>query len=390
VRYLVEGSVQRSETRVRASLRLVRTDHGVQAWARDYDRTGSDLLGAQTEIAEDVAREVVGRLLPAERVRVAAGTPLDPRIEEHYRRGTYLMGQRSRALLSAIAEFDAALRLESGYVPALALEAYARALAVWWGVLPRDSGLMRGFALADRALRLDSASSNAWMGRAMLLSVQNPMDQRPAASAMERAVRLDPRNDEAWHQIAQLYGYLGRFAAADSALNRALQLDPSRAISLVYRAELRTLVHDFAGARRTLDSAIALEPGLLHAYYARAGNALALGDTVAARRDAAAALAAGYEREGLLIFRDVVQGDTVAAHAALAGELARLSSAGSMELMTVASACAMLGERDALIRILGTVPAGHLRWYGAQFPVFDRYRTDAVIGPLLEAGRPEP
>jgi TolB-like protein len=390
VRYLVEGSVQHGGGKIRVSVRLVRTDGGVQAWARDYDRAAADLLAAQSDIAEDVAHEVVGRLLPAERRRVTAPLPRDPRVEEHFRRGTWLMGQRARALIAAIAEFDAALRLEDGYVPALARSAYAHALAVWWGVMPRDTGLLRGFALADRALRLDSSSSDAWMGRALLLSVQNPLDQRPAESAMERAVRLDPRNDEAWHQLAQLRGYLGRFAAADSAIDRALELDPSRAISFVYRAELRSLAHDFTGARRTLDSAIALEPGLLFAYQARAGQALMLGDTAAARRDAAAAAAGGSDRPGLRIVLLILEGDSVGVRAALSSALSRLSVTGVMELMSVAQACALLGERDALLRILGVVPAGHLRWYAAQFPAFDRYRTDPVIGPLLVLGRPEP
>jgi TolB-like protein len=390
VRYLVEGSVQRSLGEVRVSVRLVRSGDGAQAWAREYDRPGADPLALQSDIAADVAREVVGQLLPSERIRVAERPALDPRVEQHYRRGTYLLAQRSRALLAAIAEYGLALSFAPRYVPALALSAYAHALAVWWGVMPRDSGLLRGFALADRALQLDSASSNAWMGRAMLLSVQNPLDQRPAASAMEHAVKLDPRNDEAWHQLAQLLGYLGRFAAADSAVRRALELDPSRAISLVYRSELMVIERDFWGARRALDSAIALEPGLLYAYHARARAEVAVGDTAAARRDVEAARAGGYDRWDLRLFEYQMNGDLAAARSAVAAELARVSTASPMQLMSLATLCARLGDRDGLLRILGIVPAGHLRWYAARFPEFDPYRSDPVVGPLLEAGRPVP
>jgi len=389
VRYLVEGSVQRGGGQVRVSVRLVRSGDGAQAWARDYDRPGGDPLAVESDIAADVAREIVGRLLPAERIRVAERQAPDARVEEHYRRGTYLLGQRSRAILEAIAEYDAARRLAPRFVPALALSAYAHALAVWWGVLPRDSGLLRGFALAERALRLDSSSSDAWMGQAMLLSVQNPLDQRPAAAAMERAVALEPRNDEAWHQLAQLWGYLGRFAAADSAIRRALELDPSRAISLVYRSELRVIAHDFPGARRALDSAIVLEPGLLYAYHARARAELGLGDTAAARRDVEVARAGGYDRWDLRLFGYQLEGDQAGARAAIAAELSRLSVAGPMQLMSLATLCAWLGDRDGMIRILGIVPAGHLRWYAARFPEFDPYRSDPVLGPLLEAGRPD-
>jgi TolB-like protein len=390
VRFLVEGSVRRAGAQVRVSARLVRAEDGVQAWAREYDRGTADLLIIQSEIATDVAREIVGRLLPAERARVGDVGHVDRAAVEHFRRGNYLVGQRGASLLRGLSEYDAALRLAPDFVPALSRAAYAWALASWWGVTPRDSGLARGFALADRALALDSLSSEGWMGRAMLLSVRNTADQRQAAAAMERAVALDPHNDEAWHQLAQLYGYLGRDTEALAALDRALALDPTRAISFVYRSELLQLARAWPAARATLDSAIALEPGLAFAYSGRGGVALALGDTVAARRDLQAASAAGFRRpsqEALLL---MLEGRGDDARTLVTRMVAAAVQPGPMDLLYLAFACAIVGDRTTLARLLEAAPPGDLRWYGARFAVFDPYRADPVIGPLLQSGRPTP
>jgi len=52
VRYLVEGSVRRLGSRVRVSARLLGAADGFRVWSADYDRSSSDLL----ELQEDIAR----------------------------------------------------------------------------------------------------------------------------------------------------------------------------------------------------------------------------------------------------------------------------------------------------------------------------------------------
>ena len=58
VRYLLEGSVRRADTRVRIGANLIDTATGAQIWAERYDRELSDIFAVQ----DDVARRIVASL----------------------------------------------------------------------------------------------------------------------------------------------------------------------------------------------------------------------------------------------------------------------------------------------------------------------------------------
>src|SRR5262245_42271207 len=58
VRYVLEGSVRRSQDRVRITAQLIDASDGKHIWAESYDRELKDLFGVQDE----VTRHIVGRL----------------------------------------------------------------------------------------------------------------------------------------------------------------------------------------------------------------------------------------------------------------------------------------------------------------------------------------
>lgn len=54
--YVTEGSVRRAADRVRITVQLIRAADGTHVWSQTYDRTISDALAVQREIASNVAR----------------------------------------------------------------------------------------------------------------------------------------------------------------------------------------------------------------------------------------------------------------------------------------------------------------------------------------------
>ena len=84
---VVEGSVQRSGEMVRITAQLVRTDDGSELWSRSYDRRMSDLFAIQDEIASEVAKALVGEVLPGERAAIVQGGTHDVSAYDAYARG---------------------------------------------------------------------------------------------------------------------------------------------------------------------------------------------------------------------------------------------------------------------------------------------------------------
>src|SRR4030095_14378282 len=61
---LLEGSTRRDGTRVRITVRLIESASEAHLWSETYDRTVSDWLSVQADVAGHVARSVVRELVP--------------------------------------------------------------------------------------------------------------------------------------------------------------------------------------------------------------------------------------------------------------------------------------------------------------------------------------
>jgi tetratricopeptide (TPR) repeat protein len=202
-------------------------------WGEDYDRATRDLLSLQEEIARDVAIQIAGRLLPAERAVLAARPTEDPEAYDRFLRGNYYLTQRAPgAVARAIAEHEAAAELDPTFTSALARAAYGYALYLEWGWeypgLAAESLLARGFEASEAALAHDSTAADAWMAHGYMLVHRHPRTLAGVADAFARAFALDSANAEAWHQYGWIAYLSGEDSTAVAAYRRALGLEPER------------------------------------------------------------------------------------------------------------------------------------------------------------------
>ena len=295
VTYLVTGSVQRSGGRLRVGVELVRASSGVRVWGEQYDRTDTDLLRLQDDIAANVATGIVGRLLPAERRAVTTRTTRNPAAYDHVLRGNFQLARREpQALQLALREYQTASQLDPGYTDAVARSAYAygNALDNESDIgLPRDTMVARGLALAEQALRLDSLSSDAWLASAYMAMGRDPVAATGARERFERALALDPRSAEAHHQFASYLSYMGDTTGALRGFRRALELEPGRAISWFQMAEIAIHLGRPREALQWTDSALAGDPDFTIAHIQRYLAGVALHDSALMRASAATFLA---------------------------------------------------------------------------------------------------
>jgi TolB-like protein/Tfp pilus assembly protein PilF len=400
VRYIVEGEYQRGGDRIRVAVRLVALPTGTARWGEAYLRPSADLLGVQEDIAREVATRIAGALLPHETRALAARPTRNPAAYDLVLRGNFYLAQRSAAgVRRAIQEYQAAARLDSAYVDPLARVAYADGLIVFYGWdfgLPADSVLALGVAAADRALRLDSTSSDAWMARGLLLTRREPLTYEGVLPALTRAVALDPRNTEAWHQLGTTLQYLGKTAASDSALRRAVALEPDRFITLSNLSSSAEIDGRPAEAKVWNDSVMAVNPTWTPGLAARLRLAVARHDTATAR--ATAALLDGDRPApeipiamASLAAYDAWRGDTASARARAEravrafGDATRVLWLGAPTAMTLASA----GELDRAMDLLERLrPHGIDMHLFLRLPAFDRLRTTPRFMRLFAETQP--
>lgn len=401
VEYLVEGSVRRAGDRLRIAVRLTSASDGFQVWNGSFDAAGAGIFAVQDTIARQIASQVAGRLVPEERRILARRTTEDPRAYDHYLRGNYHLARRTpQSVLQAIEEYRRASRIDDEFSEALAREAYGYALFLDWGwAFPGATSeelLARGLLLTERVLQRSSGAADAWMARAYLYVLRDPLRHAGAVEAFRRSIELDPRNAEVHHQLGQSLTVLGHWPEAVAAYREALELEPHRAMTYVPLAAISSRLGRVEEARRLGDSAIAVDPSVPYAYAARGLRRLHAGDAEGALRDGERALQldATFQIPGRAVVAAALhlKGDTAAAARELARARSILFDPGRpspTEMLFVGAAATVLGRHDDAIDLISsTRPRSAWIWFYLQDPLFDPLRDRGRFREIIDEVAP--
>jgi TolB-like protein/Tfp pilus assembly protein PilF len=403
VAHLVSGSVRRGSGRLRVTVELTRASTGVRVWGNSYERSADDLMAVEGDIAQAIAEGIGGQLAPAERRSLTVRLTADPAAYDRLLRGNFHLSRRTGAdARRAIAEYEAAVQIDPSLAPAWARIGLAYYLymdwAWFWPGLTTDSFLVRGFAADDRALALDSTSSDAWMVRGLLLTYRDPLTQAGAVEAMERAVQIDPRNAEAWHQLGGVLMNQWRDpVAARRAFDRALALDPQRMITLVNVAALLTHQDRDSESLQFLDSAVSTNPDAYYPHIERGWRRLLAGNVAGARADADTMQR--LRPADFILDSEPLEVALMAAHGDSAGARARAERLGAtvgaggelgwVAAYWVAMGFVAAGENDRAIATLERSRAsGVFLWWNMRNPVFAPLRGDPRYQRLQDEVRP--
>ena len=227
VRYVLEGSVQRSGNRMRVNAKLVDTETGNQLWAERFDKPVADLFDMQDEIVARLAGQLGTQLITAE-ARRAERAP-NPSSMDVYFQGMACSakGNTLEYLSQASGYFARALTLDPSNVEALVWRAYVEARKVSVFVVATDDRAAQ-FAAAEAALTkaLSLAPQHAFAHQCLgYVQVQTKRALQGIAEC-ERALALD-RNLAGAHAMIGFGKFLiGRGEETEAHVQEALRLSP--------------------------------------------------------------------------------------------------------------------------------------------------------------------
>jgi TolB-like protein/class 3 adenylate cyclase/Flp pilus assembly protein TadD len=225
VRYVLEGSVQRSGNRMRINIQLIDTGSGKHLWAERFDKPVADLFDMQDEIISRLAGSLNAQLVAAE-ARRAERTP-HPNSLDLYFQGLACANQgwTPEHMTKARAFFARASVLDPDNIEALVGTAMAEAMTASGHLT--DERTMR-FATAEaaliRALQLvpDHALAHMYIGFVQIST--NRAFQ--GIAECRRALELD-RNLAMAHGFIGLAKYFsGRGEETEAHIQEALRLSP--------------------------------------------------------------------------------------------------------------------------------------------------------------------
>jgi TolB-like protein len=338
--YVVEGSVRRSQERVRVSAQLIDARDGAQRWSETYDRPSGDATQVQDEIAAALARAL--------QVSVGADQQLArrrPKSDEAY--DLYLRGrsaaQRDDAegIDTAINYLQQALEIDPEYpdaAEALAHMYYWQACAA---MVPSQVGYEQARRAAESALKRDPALG---LAHAVLGGVHSDYDRdwKGADTEFKKALALAPHDGRVLMLTAQLPVALGELDVARRIYKHALDYDPLSTDNYWFLSWVELRAGNWAAAEAAARKTVEIAPDYVWGHAAIAFPLLMRGEREQALAEAKRETDPMIRLQALAIVYHAL-GRKAESDAALKELIAK---GADREAFQIASVYAYRGERD--------------------------------------------
>jgi adenylate cyclase len=199
VRYVVDGSIRGSASRVRVSVQLLEAETGKNLWAQRFDVDRGDTLELQDEIAAGVMAELEPALNKAEVAVIRRQRPEMVGAWSHYRQAIGVLvakGWTEEALAETIGGLKQAIALQPEFALPMAHLALLVALGANTSLLDAtEDDLREAQEAAERAIALDPSSSEVLGFAGCALADMG--QARRGREILERAIELNPSNAQA-------------------------------------------------------------------------------------------------------------------------------------------------------------------------------------------------
>jgi TolB-like protein len=223
---ILEGSVQKIGNNVRITTQLIDARNDVHLWSETYDKDLSDIFLIQTEVAQNVARELKATLTSDEKAQIEKSQTRNTEAYNLYLQGRFHMSKRTEEELNKSLEyFEKALAADPEYALAYAGLADAYFIMTWWHFIPWVEGNARAKQCALRALDIDKGLSEAHTVLAAVLHWYD-WNFEEARKGFLLAIELNPNHGTAHQYYSELLDILRQIDEAHSQINIALKLDP--------------------------------------------------------------------------------------------------------------------------------------------------------------------
>lgn len=389
VKGVMEGAVSRSGNRVRIDVQLIYAPTDQHFWAKSYERSLSDILLLQSEVAQAITDEIRAKLTPPERARLASARPVNPEAYEAYLKGRHFWARRNKeGIEKAIDYFQQAIQLDPRYAPAYAglSDSYC---VLGFGMVdamsPDEAGPKAKLA-AEKALELDGTLAEA---HASLANIKSDVEGDPTGAEKEfqRAIELNPGYANAYLWYSQLLDGLGRRKEALEKAQRAIQLEPASAIMQRNLGKMLLGSREYDQAIEHLRLATELDPNLFTAHhvlgYAYEYKGM-LKEAIAEQQKALELSPQTPSIKGALAHAYTLSGRRAEAEKLLAELKAHASEPDFDQL--IAGVCVGLGHKDEALAWLERAFRGHSSWMGwvAYDWYLDPLRSDPRFQELLK------
>jgi TolB-like protein len=297
VRYVLNGSVRRSNDRLRINTRLIDKSNDTYIWANRFDGGNGDVLEIQDRVARQLAGMIAPRLRAAEIERAKRKSPASLTAYDMFLRAAAIHRISLAKNQEALRLLYKAIEINASYGAAYGLAAWCCQLqkvlgwvrpdapvvnegirlaylaaetgkddpeALWMagqGIALLAGEMEHGLALIDKSIYLNPNSASAWMSAGTVRTYRG--DTERALECLDEARRLNPVDPLAqyhWIGVARALFFAGRYDEALAATEKALHEQAGYAPALRMRAATCGLLGRAAEGNEIVRRLLAVNP----------------------------------------------------------------------------------------------------------------------------------
>ena len=240
VRYVLEGSVQRDQNRVRINAQLIDAESGAHIWADRFDEDLADVFKLEDQVVARLADILGYELVKAEAAKGARST--SPDANDLVMRGWAFINDpglfaSKEKVNAARTLFEQALAIDPNNAAAIAGDAatYFREHMFRWGNSGTDYDA-KILGQADRAIAVAPGYDQSYLFKSLYLLNSRRFDE--AIRAADAGLAVNPNNPNLYLARAGTEIALGRFDEAKSDLQQGIRLSPRDPFVGIFRTEL--------------------------------------------------------------------------------------------------------------------------------------------------------
>jgi TolB-like protein/Flp pilus assembly protein TadD len=300
---ILEGSVRRIGNRVRVNVQLINADTDEHLWAEDYDRDLTDVFAIQTDLAQQIVRELQAKLSPMEKAQIERKPTENSEAYLAFLQAHDLFTRMDKFRSNterAEQLFEKATKLDPNFAAAFAGLAWVEDW-MYHDFDPTPARKEKARTAAETAIRLQPDLPEAHLA----LGFYHYYCERDYQAALDEfaiAKRSLPNSAEVYMAIGAIERRQGKWAESTVNLEKAASLSPMDAWVLENLADNYWANKNFETADKLLDRAIAAAPNSLGARAQKAKLAVDWKGDLSVMEKELAKMPPGVDPDGLVTF----------------------------------------------------------------------------------------
>ncbi|WP_349351824.1 MULTISPECIES: helix-turn-helix domain-containing protein [unclassified Flagellimonas] len=268
VHTILEGSIKKSQERVRITAQLIDVADGTHYWSKRFDRELIDIFELEDEISLGIAEEVrnnFGHFEIQERLIQEPTNSIDA--YQLFLKGRSLqLKWTPQSINEAISYYDQAIALDKNYAKAYYANLQCYGLLAMWGYIPYQKGIDLAISNLLIAKELDASLPEyplSFVGKFFW----EEWDFKNAYVHINKVLEINPNHIDGLEAMAELFMALGFFDQALVHANKLLEVDPLSANNHYTLAHIHYYQNEFEKALEVVNYALTLNPELELAHH---------------------------------------------------------------------------------------------------------------------------